>query len=183
MVQANKSTGQRKKRFMNVFPSLIANLQSTIAIEPGQGPFHHPAMTPEALVRFDAFPCNPRNDLPLFQSLPTVPKVVSFIRVQFLRSSARTTAPLAYRWDGVDHHLQHLCIVHIGRGDFHRERDALPIHNYVAFRAGLAAIRWVRAGRAATRGRFSNPYPKPRQFSAPHHRMRATALRFASCGG
>jgi hypothetical protein len=36
--------------------------------------------------------------------------------------------------------------MHVGRAQRNGERDALPVHDHMAFRARFAAIRWIRPG-------------------------------------
>jgi hypothetical protein len=70
---------------MDIVSSLVWNLESALAIQPGQLPFDCPAVTPKLLARLDASTCNLRCDTSFPQCLPTEPKAISLVSVQLAR--------------------------------------------------------------------------------------------------
>ena len=137
---------------MDVISSLIANLQPTMAIEPGQCPLHHPAVAPEALAGVDAPPGNARSDASLSQGLPTAGEVIGFVRVQLVRSLPRSPSRTFDRFNGIDRRLQHLGVMDIGRRLGYGERDPVSVCHNMALRARFAAICRIRSGFSAPPG-------------------------------
>ena len=126
--------------------SFVAHGQAPEAVEPGERPFHHPAVASQSLARLDAFAGDARDDAPLAASQATERIVVAFVRMQ-LAWPLPGAAALAPHWhDGIQGGLQHLTVVDIGRRKRHRERDPVSVDHHMALAARFAAIRWIRAG-------------------------------------
>jgi hypothetical protein len=137
---------------MDVISPLIANLQPTVAIEPGQCPLHHPAVAPEALAGVDPPSGNARRDAPLAQGLPTTGEVIGFVRVQLVRSLPRSPSRTFDGLNGIDRRLQHSRVMDIGRRLGYGERDPVSVGHNMALRARFAAIRRIRSGFSAPPG-------------------------------
>ncbi len=137
---------------MQISPPLIADRQPAEAIEPGEGPFHHPAMATQPLVRVDAASGNPWLDAPLPTGSTTARIIVPFVRMQLGRASPRAT-PSAVRGvdrrDGVERRLQQLRVMDVSGREDHGEGDASGIDHKMALRARFAPVRRIRAGRFA----------------------------------
>jgi hypothetical protein len=129
--------------------ALVAHIQPAEATQPGLGALHHPAVVPQSLARLAPFARNPTADPPPPQILPTVRRLVRLVGVHLGRPAARATSGLLDRLDGVQQRLEPTDVVHIGRGEVRRERDALAVDHNMALRARFAAIRRIRAGRLA----------------------------------
>ena len=131
---------------MNVSASLITNSQATIAIEPRQRALNDPAMPSESLATFNAAPCDARCNPSPSQFLAQCLRVIRFVGVQLHRSCAWSAAPPLDWLDGIHGLKTHARVVDIGGTYRDGERDALPVHDHMAFRARFAALRWIRPG-------------------------------------
>ena len=74
---------------MDIRSPLVADLQTSIPIQPGQSSLNEPTVSPQALAGIDAPPSNAREDATLAQSLPKAGEVVCFVGMQLAKSSAR----------------------------------------------------------------------------------------------
>ena len=137
---------------MDIVSSLVSNLESALAIQPGQCPFDYPAVTPKLLARLDASTRNSRYDTASPQCLPTESKVISLVSVQLARPLPWSSSRTANRFNGINRFLQHLAVVDISRRMRYRERDSLSVDHKMALRARFSAIRWVRPGLFAPPG-------------------------------
>jgi hypothetical protein len=131
---------------MDVLASLVAYLQPPIAIQPGQGAFHHPAITPQPCAGVNSLARNSRDDVALLEYPMTARIVIAFIRVQLLRSLPRPSVRTENRGDGVNHRLKHLRIVNVCPRMSARQRDTTAVDHKVALRARFAPVRRVGAG-------------------------------------
>jgi hypothetical protein len=78
-----------------------------------------------------------------------VGEVIPFVAVQLGRALAwapRLPQWAADRLDRIDQQLQQLAVVHVGRGELHRQRHTLPIDEQMVFAAELATVSRVRPG-------------------------------------
>jgi hypothetical protein len=137
---------------MDIFSSLVSNLEPALAIQPGQRPFHHPAVTPKLLARLDASTRNSRGDSSLPQCLPTKPKVIPLVSVQLARPLPWSPSWATNRLNSINRFLQHLAVVDVGCRMRYRERDSSSVDHKMALRARFSAIRWVRPGLFAPPG-------------------------------
>jgi hypothetical protein len=137
---------------MDISPPFIANLQPAIAIEPGQGPLHYPAIAPEALAGVNRTPCDARGDASLAQGLPTPREVVPLVRMQLVRSLSRSPMRTFDGPNGIDRRLQHSGVMHVGCRLRYGERDPVSVGHNMPLRARFAAIRWIRPGFGAPPG-------------------------------
>ena len=134
---------------MNLSQSFIANLQTTVAIQPTVRAFYDPAMSPQLLGTLNAFACNAWRDAALSQRSPLVFRVIRLVGVQLRGPLAWASHRSLDRADGINGLFHHLDVMHIGRRDSHRERNALALDHQMAFRALFAAIRWILPGLSA----------------------------------
>jgi hypothetical protein len=131
---------------MDVLASLVAYLQPPIAVQPRQGAFHDPAITPQPCAGIDSPARNSRDNVTLLQSPMTARIVIAFVRVQLLRSLPRPAVRTENRGDGVHHRLKHLRVVNVGPRMSDRQRDATAVDHQVALRARFTPVRRVGAG-------------------------------------
>src|SRR6266508_3073758 len=137
---------------MQVGAPLVPYPQPAEAVVSGAGALHVPTMPPEALTRLDADPRNPGANVVRPAVAPAVRLVVGLVGVHLRRAPAGAAGLAegpAERWDRLEYLLEDDRVVHIGRGHQGGQRDALAIDHQMAFRARLAAIRWIRPGRGA----------------------------------
>ena len=134
---------------MDVVSAFIPDLQPTEPIEPREGAFHHPTVTPQLLFRLHSFPGDPRQDVPFSERLPERLAGVAFVRVQLLRTFSGS-APLAFhRGNGIDRLQRLLHLVTVGSGKESRERNAFPVDHQVTFRPLFASVGRVPSGLSA----------------------------------
>lgn len=129
--------------------AFISDDEAAEMVEPGDGSLDGPSMLSQMLAAVDAAPCDAGRDAPGPQVVSATLEVVALVGMQFVGPPSRAAAPLAHGPDGVDHRGERLAVVCVGAGQDDRERDAGPVDQNVAFRAGLAAIGRVRADRVA----------------------------------
>jgi hypothetical protein len=131
---------------VDVRTALIANFQSSEAVQPRMRALHHPAMTAEPFLRLNSFTGDSRCDPSSAQCRLVLSRLVPLIRVQFCRALARTTFRPLDRHDGIHGLLQHRSVADIGSCQLDRERDALFIDNKMPLCALFAAICWIFPG-------------------------------------
>jgi hypothetical protein len=134
---------------MDVGVALVANLEATEAVEPGQCPLDDPAILPQSLTRLDATPCDARNDATSSQCLPTARIIVTLIGVEIHRTFAWSPTTLArqtQRRDGVDRLFEPLRVMHIGPRQRHGQWHAVAVHHQVPLGPQFATIRRILAG-------------------------------------
>jgi hypothetical protein len=165
---------------MDIGAALIAHLESTKAVEPGERPLDHPPIAPQPLTRLDATPRDARNDASSAQRLPTLWIIVPFIRMQFHWTAARPSSSPSrpsQGWNGVYRHIEPLRVMNIGARHSHRQWHTSAVDHEVALRAQLATIRRILAGLLAPPERAHSRYrvtPASSQ-SAPHPAVVARA--------
>jgi hypothetical protein len=133
---------------MNIKPSLIANGQPTVAVEPGKGTLNDPTMPAQPLATLHSSTGYARNDAPVPQGFSTYSEVVRFVRVQLHWPPAATTSA-ELLLDGADsiYYLdKHLAVMHIGSRTDYRKRYSLPVDHNMALRSRFSFIRRIWAG-------------------------------------
>src|SRR6266487_2328929 len=151
---AEQNPGRREgdERLMQIGAPLVAHPQPTEPVVPGAGPLHVPAVPAQALAGLDPDPRDPAADMMGPAVAPAVRLVIRLVGVH-LRwpppGSAGLTERAAERGDRLEHLLEDDRVVHIGRRQERGQRESLAIDHQMAFRARLAAIRWIRPGRLA----------------------------------
>ena len=131
---------------MDVRPPLIADRQTAVLAQPGQGALDDPPVPPQARTALHAFARDAHLDAALAQGQPTVRAVVGLIGMDFVWALARP-APRAFDGaDAVDQRGEHAGIGAVRRREPHVEREALPVDHNVVLAARFAAIRRIRPG-------------------------------------
>lgn len=128
---------------MDVLSALVADLEAAKLVDPGVGAFHHPAVMPQPLARFDPAAGDPWNDETLFQPLTQGGTIISLVCVQFVRVVA-LTLPHTERRQCIDQGQQVLAIGGIGPRLPDDQRQTVAVYHKVALRARFAAVRRVR---------------------------------------
>jgi hypothetical protein len=134
---------------VDVLSSLVSDGQAAEAIDPGECALDDPAVTAEPILALDAAAGDAGLDVAPAAVTPAACVIRGFVRVQFLRSATGATALAAEWWHRVENLCEGNTVVGIGAGQNKGERDATPIGDDVALRAGLATIRRVRPRRRA----------------------------------
>jgi hypothetical protein len=150
---------------MNVISPLITDSQPPEAVEPGQRALYHPSVATQPLLDthgcqlcLDCFGLPPLGFMddtsldPLAsQVLPASAAIISLVRVQLVRSLARSTStPLDLdRLNALKHRLQHHVVVDVGSRASNSQWYAYSVDHNMALRARFAFIRRVGSGRLA----------------------------------
>lgn len=138
---------------MNLRTAFITDFQPLEPVEPAQGAFNDPTVTPQRAARLDATASNARCDAPCPARLAAPQEVIAFVGVQFEWASARptrTTVPNALH--SIESSFKHAAVVHVRGGDDHAEGNAKTVNDEVAFAAELASVGGVAAGVLSTTG-------------------------------
>ena len=101
---------------MHVRSPLVAHLKAAETVEPRERAFHHPAIPPKSLARFDSAAGDAWDDATLAAGRATARVIVALVGVQFAWTSTGTpTTPMrpAKGWDRVDGLLEHPRVMHI----------------------------------------------------------------------
>ncbi len=138
-----------QESFVNVEPSLIANSQSAVVVEPSQGTLNHPPVLAQPLSALHTSSGYSRSDAPLSECFSTPCKVVPFISMQLGRPFPSTSAKLPSLLDGLDsinHISESVGVVDVGGCTDYGEGNSLPVDHKMALRARFSFIRRIRAG-------------------------------------
>ena len=140
---------------MDVCAPLIAHLEPSKAIEPGQCPLDHPAIAPQPLTRLDATPSDARDDARAgatpagsVSNHSPCPHAVSLGVGVVALVAFQAVAAVGLRRPS----LEPFRVMDIGPRDGHCQRQAVAIHDDVALGAQLATIRRILASRFAPPG-------------------------------
>jgi hypothetical protein len=112
---ADQSAGENQEGEMNVRTSLVADRESAETSDPGQRPFHPPAMPAQALTAVDPAAGHSGDDPAVAQSLAAAWEVERFVGMQLARPMTWPPASLADRRNAIDDRLQEEAVVNIGR--------------------------------------------------------------------
>lgn len=128
------------------YPRLyVPDRQPPVPGEPRQGPLDRPAVSAEPLGGVDAPARDPHRDPAPVQKPPAARDVVRLVGVKLGGAFAALPRGLPDPRHGVDQGLEHHAVVAVRAGQEGRQRNPLPIRDYVPFCARLAAIGGVRA--------------------------------------
>ena len=134
---------------MDLGSAVVADEQSLVLVEPGEGALHDPAVTadPGAVLGLAA------RDLGLDLALPEQPPVlvvvVAAVGGHAVGSPAGTADRAAHRRYAVDERDQLGDVVTVAAGDRPRERCSVAVDKEVVLRPGAAAVDRARARRGA----------------------------------
>ena len=145
-MRADERTADLKKSFVDVCATFIPDLESPETVQPRVRTLDDPAMPAESLLGLNTLSGNPRRDATLAQGGPILLRVISLIRMQLVRTLARSSSGKLYGINGVKCRFQHRGVVDVGGSQYDREGDTLAVDHKMALRALFAAIRWIRPG-------------------------------------
>jgi len=130
---------------MNIGTTLIANGETTEAMEPSKGSLHHPTRAPEAFFRFDPPSRDPRKDPPASACSATTNIVIPLVRMKLSRPLPGRAASARDRLDAVQKVLEPLGIVLVRRTEQGRQRKSSRVDHNMVLRARFASVRRIRA--------------------------------------
>ena len=146
-MNATESAGKSGEGAVDVGAALVADGEAAVAVHPGMGALHYPAVSSEAGAALDAPPGDTQGGAAGAALPAAAAVVVGLVGVQLVRSAPRTApAPIPDRRDGVQGGRQHHAVVPVGPAERQAERRAAGIRDEVAFGARFAAVRRARPG-------------------------------------
>ena len=134
---------------MDVATTLVADGESAVTGEPGEGALDHPAMAPELLAGLDTLAGDAAADAASVEVPSAAGDIVRLVSVELQRSltwSARPTAWAEDRRDVVDEVLEEPRVVRVRGREADDQGDAPTVDHKMALRARFAAIRRIRPG-------------------------------------
>lgn len=131
---------------MHVGAALVTNPQPAEGVQPGEGAFHHPAVTAQALAGLDAAAGDARTDAPVAQRSAASRIVVAFVHVRLGGPPPGSAAPAPHGGDGVQRRLHHLGIMRVRRRERCCERYALLIDHEVVFGPDFPSVGGIATG-------------------------------------
>lgn len=143
VVKADERTAEGEERLMEVGRSLITDAQAPVAVQPGEGPLHDPAVAPQTLAGLDAFAGDANLDMPATQGPAAAGIVVPFVGMQLGWPFAPLPGGTFDRRHRVEHLLKHLAVVAVGAGRQGCEREPVAIDEQMVFGARFAPIDGV----------------------------------------
>ena len=126
--------------------AFVADGESAVAEQPGDGAFDDPAVSAESIVGLDALTRDADADVAVAEPLAEVGDVVGLVGVEFGGSAAAGAAAGADCGDGRDQRFEHVGVVGVGCGHRHRQGNPATVGQHVDLRAGFASVDRVRAG-------------------------------------
>src|SRR5512143_670536 len=143
-------TGQGEQRAGGEFAAVVAQAETLVMEQPGDGAFDHPAAPAEPAMGLDAAAGDAGEDAAAAQIGAAAGEVVGLVGVQLRRAAAGSAAagPLD-RGGGIEQRLEQPAVVGVRRGQQRGEGDPGGVDQEVVFGAGLAPIGGVRAGQLA----------------------------------
>jgi hypothetical protein len=148
-MEADKGAAEVEESLMQLLPALVADRQAAVAVEPGEGALHHPAVPPQVGLALHALAGDAALDAAAPQVAATATHVVALVGVQLLGPSPPPTVGLRNRRDTLDQRFERGLVGAIRPGQPGGEREAPPVGQDVMLTAFLAPIRGVLAGRRA----------------------------------
>ena len=134
---------------MDIRPPFVADRKPLEMLEPGEGPFHHPAVFAQLLHGLDS----PSSDPGKHSSDPAgntaTPEIVGLISMQFGEPARWSPSAMAYPGYSVNQLLEGDRVMLIRGPDQHGHRDAVGIGDQVMLGSVLSTVGWVRTDRFA----------------------------------
>ena len=134
---------------MDVGAPFVADGQPPVLAEPGEGPFHDPAMPAQALAGVDPFAGDAHADVALRQRPATAWDVVGLVGVQLVGALTPVSVGLFDGGHGIEHLLEDHRLVAVGSGQQFRQWETTAVGENVPFGARFTAIGGVRADEVA----------------------------------
>lgn len=131
---------------MNVGPALVSDGEAPEFGEPGECALDDPAMLSEMTAALNALPGNAMRDAAFGASLATAGIVIPLVGMQLAGPMARPATLAMNGRNGVEQRIEHPAVMDVCAAEAHRQGNASPVGDDVAFRARAPAIGGVRAG-------------------------------------
>lgn len=132
---------------MDVCAALVTNHQAPEPMKPCEISLRYPSIATEPLTRLNASTRDTGGDSKFAEATDVLARAVAQISVDFARSSSRTSTLATHGHDTVNHHEKRDHVGHVRRREHgRRERQTVPIHDYMVLGALLPTICRVLAG-------------------------------------
>ena len=135
-----------QKSHMAVEPSLIANGQPSVVIEPSKCSFYDPPVSAQPLCAFHPASGYSWSNTSLSYSTPAPLEVVPLVSMQLARplpSSSAKKPRLLDGLDGINYISKSIAIVDVSRCADYCKWNSLSVHNYVALGARFTFVRRI----------------------------------------
>lgn len=130
---------------MNIESPVVANLQPSKCVEPGNGALYHPPVPAKPFARLNTAPRNTWDDAAVAARVSKMSEVISLVRMELLRPPSGSTSASADRWNCVYHRLKHLRIMDIRRRDLTGKRHTSGVYNKMMLGPEFASVGRVGA--------------------------------------
>src|SRR5512142_1184103 len=145
-------TGQGEQRAGGEFAAVVAQAETLVTEQPGDGAFDHPAAPAEPAIGLDAAAGDAGEDAAAAQIGAAAGEVVALVGVQLRRAAAAAGSAAAGPLDrggGIEQRLEQPAVVGVRRGQQRGKGDPGGVDQDVVLGAALAPIGGVRAGQLA----------------------------------
>ncbi len=146
-VEADEGAAEVEEGLMDALQAFVADRQAPVAVQPGEGALHHPALAPQPGLALDAFARNAALDAPSAQVAAAAAHVAILVGVELLGPLATAAMRLPDRRDALEQRLAEHPVRAVGPARPDGEGEALGVGGEVVLAAGLGAVGRVRAGR------------------------------------
>jgi hypothetical protein len=147
--EADEAAGEAEEGFVDLVAAVVADEQSFVAVEPGEGALDDPADTTEAGAVLGLATSDLRSDVASTKLAPVLVMVVATVGGDSLGASAWSADLAAYRRDALDERDQLCDVVAVAAGDRPGERDPGRVYEKMMLRAVSGSINRARARRGA----------------------------------
>lgn len=145
-LKADDGAGQDGEGEVNVGPALVSEGEAPEFREPGECALDDPAMLSEMTTALNALPGNAMLDAAFGASPATAGIVIPLVGMQLAGPMARPATLAMNGRNGVEQRIEHPAVMDVCAAEAHRQGNASPVGDDVAFRAGAPAIGGVGAG-------------------------------------
>ena len=142
---------------MEIVPSLEADQQASVAVQPGEVALDDPAVTAEPGLGVDTLAGDPWGDATPSEGGAPLAGIVGLVGVELVGAAPWPTPRALDRRDRVDHVEEDGALVDVRRRLKADERDPLPVTREVVLRPWFAAVGGVRPHGLGRRPPFSTP--------------------------
>ena len=130
---------------MDLVAAVVADEQSLVVVEPGEGAFDDPAHAAEPGAVFGLAACDLRFDAAGTELAPVLVVVVAAVSCDDVGTSARSADLAAHRRHALDERDELGDVVAVAAGDRPGKRDPGRVYEQVMLRAVSGSINWARA--------------------------------------
>jgi len=130
---------------VDIVPPFISYAQAPQLVLPRVGSLHHPTMSTQPLLRFDAGPRNACGNAASPQASPVLTRRVRLVGVQFAGPMTGTTAGLLHLGHGIQQGEQLVRVVDVGSRQALCQRLAVGVDEKMMLAARLRSVRRVLA--------------------------------------